>query len=211
MKHTSFFKCIRLMLITTLPITLHSQVEQTNTLLIVGDSLSASYNIPLERGWVELLAERIRQSHPKVKVVNASISGETTGNALKRLPELMKKHRPSYVVIELGGNDGLRGFKLSQIKKNLESMIQRIKAGGAQVVLTGIHIPPNYGPAYTKVFYDAYEQLSKTYQTEFVPFILENIGDRPELMQADGIHPTAEAQPKILENMWPHIEKVLRP
>ncbi len=194
-----------LMVMSLYTLTLSSQ-----TLVVLGDSLSASYNIPLESGWVPLLEKRLAERYPEINLVNASISGETTGNALKRLPEILQKHKPDIVVIELGGNDGLRGFQLPAIKSNLEKMIQLSKSENAKVVLTGIHIPPNYGPAYTQLFYNAYKELAEKYQTEFVPFILDGVGDDPELMQPDGVHPTAEAQPKVLENMWPHIEAAIQ-
>ncbi|WP_144391301.1 arylesterase [Pleionea sediminis] len=188
---------------------LYTLAGASQTLLIVGDSLSASYNIPLEKGWVPLLEKRIHEKYPGISVVNASISGETTGNALKRLPDILDKHQPEIVVIELGGNDGLRGFQLPSIKDNLNQMISMAKNQGATVVLTGIHIPPNYGPAYTQIFYKAYKELAEKHETIFVPFILKGVGDNPELMQADGVHPTAEAQPKVLENMWPYIKKAI--
>ncbi len=191
-------------------ISLSGTLYAKQNLLIVGDSLSASYNIPLEKGWVSLLESRVKEQYPDLEIINASISGETTGNALKRLPDLLNKHSPSIVVIELGGNDGLRGFKLTDIKSNLENMIQLSQNQDATVVLTGIHIPPNYGPAYTQIFYNAYKQLSEQYQTHFVPFILKDVGDNPELMQADGVHPTAAAQSKVLDNMWPHIEEAIK-
>jgi acyl-CoA thioesterase-1 len=188
---------------------IYAHSQQSSKLLVLGDSLSASYNIPLASGWVPLLEQRLQQQYPEIEVINASISGETTGNALKRLPELLKRHQPAIIVIELGGNDGLRGFKLSHIKKNLEQMIQLSQQQGAIVVLTGIHVPPNYGPAYAQVFNRAYQELAKKYDTEFVPFILEGVGTNPDLMQADGVHPTAEAQPKLLENMWPAIKNAI--
>lgn len=190
---------------------LYTSIASSQTLLIMGDSLSASYNIPLESGWVELLKQRIKQNGYPTTVVNASISGETTGNAVKRLPGLLDKHNPDIVLIELGGNDGLRGFELKSIKQNLSEMIEAAQAKGAKVILTGIHIPPNYGPAYTQIFYNAYLNLSKKYETLFIPFILEGVGDKPQLMQADGVHPTKEAQPKVLDNMWPQIKAAIEP
>ncbi|NVK89626.1 MAG: arylesterase [Gammaproteobacteria bacterium] len=190
-------------------ITCYTLPAQSRNILIVGDSLSASYNIPLEQGWVELLKQRVAEQAADFNVINASISGETTQNALLRLPDLLQRHAPEIVVIELGGNDGLRGFSLPSIKQNLSAMIQKAQAQGATVVLTGIHIPPNYGPAYTKVFYQAYLDLSKQYNTLFVPFILEGVGDNPELMQADGVHPKASAQPIVLDNMWPTIKTAI--
>ncbi|MCO7225403.1 arylesterase [Pleionea sp. CnH1-48] len=204
MKNRSILSRILLILISTFTLSGWSQ-----SLIILGDSLSASYNIPLESGWVHLLESRLNKDYPDIKVLNTSISGEVTGNALKRLPAILEQNKPAVVVIELGGNDGLRGFPLKQVKANLENMIKLSQAAGAKVVLTGIHLPPNYGPAYTQIFSNAYQQLATQYKTEFVPFILQDVGDNPELMQADGIHPTAEAQPIVLKNMWPAIEKAI--
>jgi acyl-CoA thioesterase-1 len=201
------FRIFTLILLGLVSLYAHSQ--KTSKLLILGDSLSASYNIPLESGWVALLKQRLQEQFPGLEVVNASISGETTGNALKRLPDLLSRHQPAIVVIELGGNDGLRGFQLKQIKANLERMIQLSQQQGAIVVLTGIYIPPNYGPGYAQVFNRTYQQLASKYQTEFVPFILEGVATNPDLMQADGIHPTAEAQPILLDNMWPSIKNAI--
>ncbi len=204
MKLLKFFSPILLGLVS-----LYAHSQESSKLLIMGDSLSASYNIPLESGWVPLLEKRLEKQHPHIDIINASISGETTGNALKRLPDLLTRHQPSIVVIELGGNDGLRGFKLPHIKNNLERMIQLSQDQGAVVVLTGIFVPPNYGPAYAQVFNRAYTELAGKYKTEFVPFILEGVGTNPNLMQADGVHPTAEAQPMLLENMWPAIKNAI--
>lgn len=205
MKYNRFFSCILLTIMS-----LYTSIVSSQTLLIMGDSLSAAYNIPLESGWVELLKQRIKQQGYSTEVVNASISGETTGNAVKRLPALLEKHNPDIVLIELGGNDGLRGFELKSIKQNLENMIEDAKQVDAKVILTGIHIPPNYGPAYTQIFYNAYLNLAKKHDTLFIPFILEGVGDQPDLMQADGVHPTAAAQPKVLDNMWPQIEVAIQ-
>ncbi len=201
MNLTKMFRTYLLMIITLI-----SSVGISKNLLIVGDSLSAAYNIPLEKGWVTLLQTRLNQQNlGEITVVNASISGETTGNALKRFPQLLDQHKPSIVLIELGGNDGLRGFSLEAIKANLIEMVSLAKQAQAEVILTGIHVPPNYGPAYAQLFYKTFLDLSKTYDTYFIPFILDNVGENPELMQADGIHPTADAQPLVLDNMWPTI------
>lgn len=177
--------------------------------LILGDSLSAAYNIPLEQGWVSLLQERVNKSYPGTKIINASISGETAANAVNRLPRLLVEHEPEVVVIELGGNDGLRGFQLSQIEQNLQKLIDICRQADAGVILTGIQLNPNYGARFNDLFTAMYTRLAEKNKTGLVPFILEGIGDKPDLMQADAIHPTAEAQKQVLDNMWPEIEAAL--
>ncbi len=181
------------------------------TLLLLGDSLSAAYNIPLDKSWPSLLQQRLKKDAQlkNTTLINASISGDTAGNGLKRLPKLLQKHQPAVVIIELGGNDGLRGFQLKRLKQDLEKMIQLSIKSQAKVVLVGMKIPPNFGPVFTQKFHNVYVELAKQYPLEFVKFMLEDIGGKKELMQADGIHPTASAQPKILDNMWPAIKKAL--
>jgi acyl-CoA thioesterase-1 len=178
--------------------------------LILGDSLSAAYNIPLEQGWVSLLQERVNKSYPDTKIINASISGETAANAVNRLPRLLVEHEPQVVVIELGGNDGLRGFQLSQIEQSLQKLIDICRQADTGVVLTGIRLNPNYGTRFNDLFTTMYTRLAEKNKTGLVPFILEGVGDKPGLMQADAIHPTAEAQKQVLDNMWPGIEVALR-
>ncbi|WP_144821585.1 arylesterase [Marinobacter piscensis] len=178
------------------------------TLLIMGDSLSAAYGVPSETAWVQRLRDRLQSNDfDNWDVVNASISGETTDGGVRRLPELLEKNTPSVVIIELGGNDGLRGFPPDVIKSNLASMIQATQDSGARAILVGMQIPPNYGQRYTRIFADIFPALSDSYNTALVPFFLEGIYNKDSLMQSDGIHPTAEAQPRLLENVWP----VLRP
>mgnify|MGYP000704598267 CR=1 FL=1 len=178
-------------------------------LLVVGDSLSAGYGIELRAGWVSLLQERLRQQGYPHRVVNASISGDTTAGGRARLADLLKRERPQIMILELGGNDGLRGLSLVETRANLNAMIQAAKASGARVLLTGIHIPPNYGPDYSKKFHAIYQDLARSQQVTRVPFLLEGIALNPELMQADGLHPRANAQPRILENVWPHLKPLL--
>ena len=178
--------------------------------LILGDSLSAAFNMPLERGWVNLLQQRVNDLYPGCKVINASVSGETAANAVNRLPQLIAEYQPEVVVIELGGNDGLRGFKLLQIEKDLQRLIDIAQQAKAGVVLTGIQLNPNYGPRYNTEFRNMYAKLAKKNATGLVPFILEGIGEDPDKMQADGIHPTADAQQLVLENMWPYIETAIK-
>jgi len=178
--------------------------------LVVGDSLSAAHNIPAHSGWVSLLEQRIRRdiAQPPA-VVNASISGETTSGALTRLPGLLQKHRPAVVVIELGGNDALRGLTPVQLRANLERMIVLSRDAGAKVLLLGIDVPPNYGPAYRDRLRRSYSELADQYDTGLVPFLLEGVALEPGLMQSDGLHPTEKAQPRVLDNVWPALKPLL--
>ena len=178
--------------------------------LVLGDSLSAEHNIPAGSGWVSLLERRIAaEVASPPKVVNASISGETTAGALVRLPALLDKHQPSVLVIELGGNDALRGLSPAQLRGNLERMLVLADAAGARVLLLGIDVPPNYGPAYRERLRRTYAELSAAHATGLVPFFLEGVALQPGLMQADGLHPTAKAQPRLLQNVWPVLEPLL--
>ncbi|MBC7183088.1 MAG: arylesterase [Marinobacter sp.] len=182
-----------------------------NTLLVLGDSLSAAYGIPSETAWVQLLRNRMDNNGlADWEVINASIGGETTDGGTRRLPELLKENDPDVVIIELGGNDGLRGFPPDVIEANLASMIEQVQESGARAVLVGMQIPPNYGPRYTEMFANIYPKLSDRYDIALVPFFLEGIYNREGLMQDDGIHPTEKAQPKLLENVWPVIKPILK-
>ncbi|MDM1708581.1 arylesterase [Thiopseudomonas alkaliphila] len=181
------------------------------TVLVVGDSISAAYGLETQQGWVALLEQKIKQANISARVVNASISGDTTAGGLQRLPQLLAEHQPSVVVLELGGNDGLRGLSLDAMHANLQQMIELAKAQQAQVVLLGMQLPPNYGPRYTQNFAKVYQQLATEHEIRLVPFFLEGIGGVAGMMQADGIHPVAEAQPILLANVWPILEQVLMP
>ncbi len=174
--------------------------------LVVGDSISAAFGLDTAQGWVALLQKRLDQQGRSIQVVNASISGDTSAGGLARLPALLAKHRPALVMIELGGNDGLRGTPLTQLQQNLADMISASQTSGAQVLLLGMRLPPNYGKRYTEGFAGVYEQLAATHQVPLLPFFLEGVGGVPGLMQADGIHPTADAQPRLLDNLWPLLE-----
>lgn len=186
-----------------------ADAERKN-LLIVGDSLSAAYGIDSDAAWVELLKDRLEQETPGTwNVANASISGETTDGGLRRLPDLLDKHNPAIVVIELGGNDGLRGFPPDVIRNNLAKMIHLSQQQGAEVLLVGIEIPPNYGPRYTTAFADAYSSLAEEYNLAFLPFFLADVYDGEAMMQTDGIHPTAKAQPQLLDNIWSELLALL--
>ena len=176
------------------------------TILVWGDSLSAAYGIPVEKGWVKLLEEKLGTDF---KVINGSISGETSSGGLARLPEALTKHRPQYILLELGANDGLQGKTVKQMQENLDQMIQMAQLANAKVILLGIHLPPNYGSAYTTEFDKAYQALADKYDLPFVPFLLEGVALDFNLMQDDGLHPKAEAQAKILEHIWPTLEEAL--
>ncbi|MDI9246913.1 arylesterase [Marinobacter sp. CHS3-4] len=176
----------------------------------MGDSLSAAYGVQTEQAWVALLKNRLdNQGFDGWEVVNASISGETTDGGLRRLPGLLEKHSPDIVMIELGGNDGLRGFPPNVIRSNISKMIEQSQQAGSSVLVVGMQIPPNYGQRYTEAFSGIFPELAKEYDTELVPFFLANIYDQEGLMQDDDIHPTAEAQGQLLDNVWPVLEPML--
>ncbi len=178
-----------------------------SALLVFGDSLSSAYGIAQRRGWVALLEERLKRARFDLRVVNASISGETTTGGRARLGKLLAEHKPAIVVLELGANDGLRGLPVAEMKKNLAAMVEQSKKSGAKVLVVGIRLPPNYGPEYTKSFEAAFAQVAKEHRTAFLPSLLEGFEGRPEFFQADRIHPTEGAQPAILDNVW----RVLQP
>ncbi len=180
-------------------------------ILIFGDSLSAAYGIGEDEGWVTLLAERLAQEDSELEVVNGSVSGETTTGGRARLPSLLKRYNPAFVLIELGGNDGLRGLPLSLMRENLTDMIQLSQSSGATVMIAGMQIPPNYGPRYTEPFFAQYAELAEEFDLYLIPFLIDGIPQQPELMQADGIHPKAEAQSMILDNFWPVLLEALQP
>jgi acyl-CoA thioesterase-1 len=180
------------------------------TVLVFGDSLSAAYGLSPREGWVALLGEKLARERPGWRVVNASVSGETTAGGLRRLPEDLKRHGPSIVVIALGANDGLRGLPVAGMRANLESMIRLSRAARAEPVLVGLMLPPNYGIDYAREFRDAYAGMARKDKVAHVPFLLEGIAERRELFQPDQLHPTAAAQPRILENVWPALEPLLR-
>lgn len=182
---------------------------ESPTLLILGDSLSAAYNMPREAGWVALLEQRLADRHPGWRVVNASISGETTAGAAARITELIQREHPSMVMVELGGNDGLRGLPPAQIADNLSTIIERSCEAAVKPLLVQIRIPTNYGPAYRQRFEAVFPALARRFDIPLAPFPLGDIALDPDLMQADGLHPTAEAQPQILASLWPTIDAAL--
>ncbi|KFN51658.1 hypothetical protein N790_04345 [Arenimonas malthae CC-JY-1] len=178
--------------------------------LVMGDSLSAAYNLAPEQGWVALLGKKLQTSHPGWTVANASISGETTAGGASRIAAELARHRPAVVVIELGANDGLRGLDLAQTRANLERMITAAKQAGARVLLVGMRLPPNYGPQYTQGFERNYAELAKAHGAALLPFLLEPIATEREAFQADNLHPVAEAQPRLRDHVWPALEPLLR-
>ncbi|MGX5173579.1 arylesterase [Aliikangiella sp. IMCC44653] len=193
--------------ITATETSINSNLE--TRILVFGDSLSAAYNMPQDKGWPKLLQDLIKNKQLNIKIINASISGETTEGGLARLPKQLKQHQPNIVLIELGGNDGLRGFDLSQTRQNIAKMVELSQAHGAKVLLAGIQLPPNFGRTYTTKFYDIYQQIKETYQVSLIPFILEGVATNRELMQADGIHPNELGQPIIMQTVWQHLQPIL--
>lgn len=179
----------------------------SSSILVFGDSLSAAYGIPQQRGWVSLLQQRLQQEGRPYQVANASISGETTSGGLSRIAGALQAHQPDILLIELGANDGLRGLPVADMQRNLKQIIEAGLQTKARVVLVGMMIPPNYGPRYTSEFNETYIKLAKEYKLPLVPFLLADIAGKPELNQDDRLHPTAEAQPLVLENVW----KILKP
>jgi len=179
------------------------------TLLVLGDSISAAYGIQREQGWVTHLETRLSALDPAWKVVNASVSGETTGGGLARLPAALETHDPAVVVIELGGNDALRGYPLPRIRDNLDDLVRLARDAGREVLLVGMQIPPNYGPRYSQGFSAMFQEVAERHEVPLVPFLLQEVALAPGMMQDDGIHPTADAQPLMLETLWPHLEPLL--
>jgi len=188
---------ILLLLFLVLP-----NLAEARIILIVGDSLSAAYGIPVEQGWVSLLQERLDGRDYPYRIINASISGDTTANARARLPQALASHEPAMVLLELGGNDGLRGLSLTEMKSNLGAMISSVQETGAQLLLVGVQLPPNYGPRYTESFQAVYRELAAEHDLALLPSLVDGIGTEQDLMQKDGIHPNVSAQPLIRDRVW---------
>ena len=197
---------VRLLLFSVfIPLNAISADSHLPAILVFGDSLSAAYGIEEEEGWVSLLDKRIKGEGLAFRVVNGSVSGETSTGGVERLPSMLKTYRPRVVILELGGNDGLRGLPLELITNNLNKMVDMIHETGSSALLAGIQIPPNYGTRYTVPFTKLFYKIAETKQIGFIPFLIDGIPQQPELMQDDGIHPKAEAQVLILNNVWPHL------
>ncbi|WP_312596223.1 arylesterase [Stutzerimonas nitrititolerans] len=188
---------------------LWAQGALAGTALVVGDSISAAFGLETSQGWVHLLQQRLNDGEHDYRVVNASISGDTSAGGLARLPTLLSEHEPDIVIIELGGNDGLRGQPPAQLKRNLAAMAEQAQQAGAKVLLLGMRMPPNLGQRYTSAFADAFDSLAAEKDLPYVPFLLEGIGGVQGMMQADRVHPTAQAQELMLDNVWPVLEPLL--
>jgi acyl-CoA thioesterase I len=180
------------------------------SILVLGDSLSAAYGIKPAQGWVALLQKRLQDQGYGQRVVNASVSGETSSGGLQRLPRALQLHKPGIVIIELGSNDGLRGLPLAVTRDNLAKMVAASKKAGAEVLLVGMQMPPNYGARYTAEFAALFRELAARNGLALVPFLLESVALNDKLMQADGLHPNVSGQPIILDNVWPHLEPLLK-
>ena len=203
MRFSVFFRLFLFCACCLLPLTCPAQP----TILVFGDSLSAAYGIPREAGWVSLLQQELQRNHPQYQVINASISGETTTGGRQRIATALRQHQPSILVIELGANDGLRGTPVADIDANLADLIKQSLKAHAKVLLLGIQLPPNYGGNYTARFKSMYPRLAKRYHVALVPFFMEGVV--PEQFQADNLHPTAPAQPIILQNVMQQLEPLL--
>ncbi len=188
---------------------LWSQNSLAGTLLVVGDSISAALGMDTRQGWVALLEQRLEEQGLDHQVINASISGDTTAGGLTRLPRLLAEHQPEWVILELGGNDGLRGLSPAQMRQNLLAMIERSQSSGAQVIVLGMRLPPNYGQRYNRAFEQVYTDLAEQTRVPLVPFFLEGVGGVEGMMQADGIHPAPAAQERMLDNLWPVLKQML--
>ena len=188
---------------------LWAQGAVAGTLLVLGDSISAAFGLDTRQGWVSLLEQRLAAEGFDYRVVNASVSGDTSAGGLARLPTLLTEHRPDLLIVELGGNDGLRGQPPAQLQQNLAAMVQQARKAGTRVLILGMKLPPNYGLRYTTAFADVFPQVAKEQDVALVPFLLEGAAGLPLMTQADGIHPTAAAQPRLLDNVWPTLKPLL--
>ncbi|ATI03795.1 arylesterase [Cycloclasticus sp. PY97N] len=189
---------------------LFSSAPFAKTIVVLGDSISAGYGMPIEKGWVNLLQQTLNEQNKPYTLINKSISGDTTAGGLARIDQALEQHTPEIVLLELGANDGLRGMPPTLIKKNLRELVKRIKANGAQTLLLSMRIPSNYGQRYTEMFYSNYPELAEEMDVPFVPFILEDVALEPDMMQADQLHPNEKAQPIIAQKIWNHLEPILQ-
>ena len=198
------------MLLLCLVLSAPAAYSASKTLLVLGDSISAEYGLPRDSGWVSLLQKRLVDDKLSVTVINASISGETTAGGLTRLPALLRQHKPAVLIIELGGNDGLRGLSLAATQANLREMIKSSERIGARVLLLGMRVPPNYGPDYSKRFAAMYQGLARERNVKLVPFLLTGLEDTERFFQQDRIHPNQRAQTVMLDNVWPSLRPLLK-
>ena len=199
-----------MVLLTTLALSGAAVAAPARTVLVLGDSLSAAYGLAASQGWVALTAQKMRTTHPNWRVVNASISGETSAGGAARIAAELKRSRPTVVVVELGANDGLRGLSLQQTRANLDQIVATSARSGARVLLVGMRMPPNFGPIYTQGFEKTYVDLSKKYKTALLPFLLAPIAAERKNFQADNMHPVAAAQPRLRDHVWPSLLPLLK-
>ncbi len=185
------------------------KVHANNVILVLGDSLSASYGIEYQNGWVELLKDKLKNEKIKYNIINSSISGETTAGGLKRLPRLLKENKPKVVILQLGANDGLRGLSIKQIYDNIKKMVALIKKNSSKCLLVGIKVPPNYGNRYSKSFFEVFTKISNQEKINLVPFLFKGFATNQEYFLSDGIHPNKKAQPIMLENIWLTLSKII--
>ncbi len=206
------FRCVLIVLFATLAVVRSPALAQTGApvILIVGDSVSAGYGLSGGQGWVAALNARLKDEGYRYRVVNGSISGDTTAGGRARLPALLAQHAPAVVVIELGGNDALRGGRISTTRGNLDAMVTAAQAAGARVLLVGMQLPPNYGPGYVREFGEVFVSVAQARKVPLVPYFFAGFGDDLAFFQSDRIHPTAEAQPKLLANVWPELQPLLK-
>ncbi|WP_292923925.1 arylesterase [Nitrosomonas sp.] len=181
----------------------------SKTVMVFGDSLSTGYGIPVEAGWVNLLSQRLQSQHASYRIINASVSGETSLGGRNRIAQALENHRPGIVILELGANDGLRGATIKSIYENLATIIEKCLQANAAVLLVGMQLPPNYGATYTQKFQAIFQQLAESYQTELIPFLLAGFGEKHDYFQPDGIHPNEMAQAMIAENVWEVLQTML--
>lgn len=207
-----YFNGALLLLLACFSAVSHGQETYTTTknIIVLGDSLSSAYGIDIKEGWVQLLQQKLNQQSYSYNVINAAITGDTTQGGLKRLPALLDNYAPELVIIELGGNDGLRGYSLTKLRENLTAMIELSRNKNAQVLLLGIRIPPNYGRRYSEGFFNSYANIATATNTVLVPVFMAGVDEDLDAMQADGIHPNARAQPQLLENVWPYLKPLLQ-
>lgn len=210
MMKTNRSPCLPIVLLGLMVLFGSAARAESPVILVLGDSLSAGYGIPVEKGWVSLLQRRLVERGFPYRVVNASISGDTTSGGLSRLPAALELHRPAIVVLELGANDGLRGQPPMAMSRNLSRMIERSQQAGARVLLAEMRIPPNYGSLYAQKFQATFGELAQHYAIPLIPFLLDGVAGNPALIQDDGLHPRAEAQPRILDNVWAVLEPALK-
>ena len=201
---------LRQLLLLCLMLCAPAAYSASKTLLVLGDSISAEYGLGRDSGWVSLLQKRLADDKVAVQVVNASISGETTAGGLTRLPALLQQHKPAVLIIELGGNDGLRGLSLAATQSNLREMVKAAERSGARVLLLGMRVPPNYGPDYSKRFAAMYQGLARERNVKLVPFLFAGLEDTERFFQPDRIHPNQRAQPVMLDNVWPALRALLK-